>query len=66
MGPIHKPRKLPMVLSTVEVEKIIDAAGSLKYRAALPVGYGAALRASEVDHLKVSDIDSQRMTIRSN
>ena len=64
MSPIHEPRKLPMVLSTAEVEKIIDAAGSLKYRAALSVAYGAGLRASEVVHLKVSDIDSQRMIIR--
>ena len=52
MGLIHEPRKLPMVLSAVEVQKIIDAAGSLKYRAALSVAYGVALRASEVDHLE--------------
>ena len=29
-----------------------------------PTAYGAGLRASEVTHLKVTDIDSQRMVIR--
>ena len=36
----------------------------LKHRAALSVAYGAGLRASEVVALKVSDVDSQRMTLR--
>ena len=64
MSPVHEPRKLPVVLSASEVEQILEAAGSLKFRAALAVAYGAGLRASEVVHLKVSDIDSQRMVIR--
>jgi integrase/recombinase XerD len=64
MSPVHEPRKLPVVLSVAEVEQIIEAASNLKYRAALAVAYGAGLRASEVVHLKVTDIDSQRMVIR--
>ena len=64
MSPIHEPRKLPTILSATEVEQLLAAAGSLKYRAALSVAYGAGLRASEVVHLKVTDIDSQRMVIR--
>jgi integrase/recombinase XerD len=64
MSPVHEPRKLPIVLSVGEVEQIIEAAGGLKYRAMLSVAYGAGLRANEVVHLKVSDIDSQRMVIR--
>ena len=43
---------------------MIDAAGSLKYKAALSISYGAGLRRSEVAHLKISDIDSERMIIR--
>ncbi|MGB5520694.1 MAG: tyrosine-type recombinase/integrase, partial [Gammaproteobacteria bacterium] len=35
-----------------------------KYRAALSVAYGAGLRVSEVVALKISDIDSTRMTLR--
>jgi integrase len=42
----------------------IEAAPSLKYKAALSVAYGAGLRVSEVAHLKVPDIDSGRMTLR--
>ena len=61
---IHEPRKLPVVLSSEEVARFLDAAPGLKYRAALSVAYGAGLRASEVVSLKISDIDSERMVIR--
>jgi site-specific recombinase XerD len=61
---IHEPRKLPVVLSPEEVERLLDAAPGLKHKAALSVAYGAGLRAAEVVSLKVSDIDSQRMLIR--
>ncbi|MBI4692413.1 MAG: site-specific integrase, partial [Gammaproteobacteria bacterium] len=64
MSPVRESRKLPVVLSAAEVEQIIAAASNLKYRAALAVAYGAGLRASEVVHLKVTDIDSARMIIR--
>jgi len=50
-------------LSLEEVTWLLQAAGSIKYQAALGVAYGAGLRASEVVHLKISDIDSQRMVI---
>jgi integrase len=53
-----------MVLSPEEVARFLDAAPGLKYKAALSVGDGAGLRASEVIPLKVSDIDSKRMIIR--
>jgi len=43
---------------------LLDAAPSLKYKAALSVAYGAGLRAAEVISLKVGDIDSKRMVIR--
>ena len=60
-----EPRKLPIVLSFEEVSAILSAAPGpgLKYRAALGIGYGAGLRASEVTNLKVRDIDSDRMLI---
>jgi len=61
---VHEPRKLPKILSVEEVTKIIQSAGSIKYQAALSVGYGAGLRASEITHLKVTDIDSDRMILR--
>ncbi len=64
MHHVYEPRTLPEVLSLEEVTRLLEAAGSLKYQAALGVAYGAGLRASEVVHLKVSDIDSDRMIIR--
>lgn len=60
---VSAPRKLPRVLSVEEVTQLIRAASHAKYKAALSVAYGAGLRASEVLHLKVSDIDSQRMIL---
>ena len=59
------PRKLPAVLSVEEVGDILAAAPGpgLKYRAALGISYGAGLRAAEVCHLRVQDIDSDRMMI---
>ncbi len=60
----RNPRKLPDVLSLEEAARLLEAAPSLKYKAALGVAYGAGLRVSEVAHLKVDDIDSQRMLIR--
>lgn len=64
MQPVPQPRKLPVVLSCEEVARLIAAAPNLKSQAALSVAYGAGLRASEVISLKVTDIDSERMTLR--
>jgi site-specific recombinase XerD len=64
MSHVRVPRKLPVVLSPEEVERLLDAAPGLKYKAALSVAYGAGLRVSEVVALKVEDIDSRRMVIR--
>ena len=61
---VYEPRKLPEILSLEEVTRLLQSAGSLKYRAALGIAYGAGLRANEVVHLKVADIDSERMIIR--
>jgi hypothetical protein len=59
-------RKLPVVLSPEEVARLLDAAPGLKYKAALSVAYGAGLRAAEVISLKISDIDSKRMSFASS
>jgi site-specific recombinase XerD len=57
-------RRLPAVLSQEEVARLIDAAGTLFRRTLLMTLYATGMRRSELAHLKVSDIDSQRMIIR--
>jgi site-specific recombinase XerD len=66
MSRVRKPQKLPRVLSVEEVARLLTATCNPKHRAALAVAYGAGLRASEVVHLKVADIDSERMILRVN
>jgi site-specific recombinase XerD len=61
---MHEPRKVPVVLSPEEVARFLEAAPSVKYKAALSVAYGAGLRVSEVVALKLSDVDSERMMLR--
>ena len=61
---VRQPQKLPRVLSVDEVARLLAGASNPKHRAALAVAYGAGLRASEVVHLKVTDIDSERMIVR--
>jgi len=57
-------RRLPTVLSREEVSRLINAGGTLFRRTLLMTLYGTGMRRSELAHLKVGDIDSQRMIIR--
>lgn len=58
-----RENKLPNVLSTEEVLKILKCITNLKHRAILFLTYSAGLRVSETVSLKISDIDSKRMLI---
>lgn len=60
---MREAKRLPLVLTKEEIAAIIAAAPGHKYRAAFSVAYGAGLRASEVVSLKISDIDSDAMTL---
>jgi len=66
MSRVRQPQKLPQVLSVDEVARLLAGSCNPKHRAALAVAYGAGLRASEVVHLKIADIDSGRMIVRVN
>jgi len=61
--PARQPRALPVVLSQDEVARFFAAVRNLKHRAILMTAYAGGLRVSEVTHLRVCDIDSQRMVI---
>ena len=57
-------QRLPVVLSREEIARLIAACNNLKHQTALSLAYATGLRASEVVSLKVSDVDSGRMTLR--
>jgi site-specific recombinase XerD len=58
------PLKLPQVLSADEIIRLLESIRSIKHRTVLMVAYAAGLRISEATHLRVRDIDSQRMVLR--
>ena len=65
--PFPKSRKrLPTVLSPEELTRLIDAACNLYHRTLLMTLYSTAARRAELCRLRVQDIDSQRMMIRSD
>ena len=62
--PPKKEKRLPVVLAPEEVKKLLEVVSNLKHRVMLMTAYSGGLRVNEVAHLKIEDIDSQRMTIR--
>ncbi|WP_395734829.1 tyrosine-type recombinase/integrase [Prosthecobacter sp.] len=64
MQSVRVPHKIPVILSKQEVARLIACAGNIKHQTALALAYATGLRAHEVVSLRVSDIDSQRMTLR--
>lgn len=65
MIPYGKKRKyLPSVLSSQEVEDLLKCTHNRKHRTLLMVLYATGLRIGEATHLRVADIDSQRMQLK--
>jgi len=60
------PKRLPQILTRVEVSRVIDAAPTLRGRTLLATAYAAGLRVSELCALQLSDIESapERMCIK--
>jgi integrase/recombinase XerD len=54
---------VPSILSQQEVARLIDAADSPFHRTLLMTLYATGVRRAELTHLKISDVDSQRMVI---
>jgi site-specific recombinase XerD len=59
----QKRKKLPIILSPEETKRLLSLVRLPKSRMALTVIYACGLRLSEGLHLKVRDIDSNRMQI---
>src|SRR5947209_10710187 len=59
----RKTFRLPKILSVEQVSKLITAAPTLFYRILLMALYATGLRHAELAHLKVTDVDSERMII---
>ena len=57
------PRRLPIILSQEEAVRLIDSASNLFYRAMLMTLYSTGMRRAELCHLKVENIDSDRMLV---
>lgn len=60
----RQPQKLPEILSREEVARLFDVTPNCKHRTLLMTAYAAGLRVSEVVALRLTDIDSARMTLR--
>ena len=57
-------KRLPVVLSQDEVRRMFAVVKNIKHKAFFMVAYDAGLRLSEIRHLRVDDLDSNRMVIR--
>ncbi len=58
-----KEKKLPIVLSVEEIQKMFSVCENLKHRLILALLYSCGLRVSELINLKWSNIDRSRMII---
>ncbi len=58
-----RSKKLPVVLSRVEIEKIIQVTDNPKYKLMISLGYACGLRVSEVVNLKVADLDIDELLV---
>jgi len=61
--PAKRSGKLPEPLSRGEVERLLKAPTNAKHRVLLMTCYATGVRASELVHLRVDDIHSERMQI---
>lgn len=60
---IKKEKKLPVVLSKEECKKLFAAPRTLKHRFLLAFAYSAGLRMNELRHIRISDVDTDRMQV---
>lgn len=61
---VKKITRLPEILGPEQLQRLFAAVCNPKHRVLLMTAYGGGLRVSELVHLKVTDIHSDRMMIR--
>ncbi|MEJ7608607.1 MAG: site-specific integrase [Bryobacteraceae bacterium] len=61
----HQKRRFtfPGILSSEEITSMLDRTQNLKHWTMIATLYATALRCSELQHLKITDIDSKRMVL---
>ena len=58
-----RSKRLPIVLSREEVRQILENIYNQKYKLAVSLAYAGGLRVSEIQNLKVKDVDVEELTI---
>ena len=58
-----EPKKLPVILSRFEIQRMLDSISNVKHKTLLALAYGAGLRVSEVVSLCVGDLNIAQKTI---
>jgi site-specific recombinase XerD len=56
----RKPQKLPVILSPLEVRRLLDSVAHPRQRLMLRLAYGCGLRLGEIMQLRLADLDSAR------
>ena len=59
----HADRRLPVILSQEEIQKLFSVITNLKHKAITALLYSTGMRVTELIYLKIKDIDSDRMLI---
>lgn len=58
-----RTKKLPIVLSKIEIQKIIQSVKNSKHKLIISMAYASGLRVSEIQNLKICDFDLVQKTI---
>jgi len=58
-----RSKKLPIVLSRAEIERIIEVTDNPKYKLMISLGYACGMRVSEVTKLQVADLDIAELVV---
>jgi integrase len=56
-------KKLPIILSRKEINRIIEVTDNSKYRLMISLGYACGMRVSEVVKLKIVDLDIDELVV---